>query len=286
MFKNKYTGEEVTFSCEVFPPKRNDDMYDIFRTLDEIKSVSPDYISVTYGAGGSNSKKTATIAAYIQNICEVEALAHMTAAGMTPEKLNELLDELEKKQVKNILALRGDKPRDMSEEEFAARYYKHASDLIPEIKKRGCFNVAAACYPEKHPESPDSETDIMYIKKKVNMGASSLITQLFFDNEKYYSFIEKLDKAGVNVPVHAGIMPITRANQLGTTVSLSGSSVPQKLSNLIAKYADDPESMRKAGAEYAIEQCEDLLRNGCKAIHIYCMNKSDITKEIYEAISK
>lgn len=286
MFKNKYTGEDVIFSCEVFPPKRNDDMYDIFRTLDEITDLKPDFISVTYGAGGSNSKKTATIASYIKNICEVQPLAHMTAAGMTEEKLDELLSELKRKQVDQILALRGDKPRDMSEEEFEARHYKFASDLIDDIKKKGDFKIAAACYPEIHPESVNLDDDLKFLKYKVDRGVESLISQMFFDNEKFYDFLDNLKKYDVTCPVHAGVMPITRANQLGTSVSLSGSSVPQKLSNLIAKYADDPAGMRQAGIEYAIWQCEDLLRHNVKGIHLYCMNKSDITKEIYEAISE
>ncbi|MBE5924663.1 MAG: methylenetetrahydrofolate reductase [NAD(P)H] [Lachnospiraceae bacterium] len=284
MIKNKYTGGEVEFSCEVFPPKRNDEMYDIFQTLDDISTIKPDYISVTYGAGGSNSKKTAKIAAYIQHICEVESLAHMTAVGMNKDSLKELLDELNEKGVKRILALRGDRPRTMTEEEFANRYYKYASDIIPEIKQYGSFQIYAACYPEKHPESPDLESDIKHLKAKVELGVDELITQMFFDNEKLYRFMDMLDKNGINANVHAGIMPITRVNQLGTSVSLSGSSVPTSLSNLIARHSDDPEGMKKAGIEFAVNQIEDLLKHGVGGIHLYSMNKADITKEIYEAI--
>ena len=284
MIKNKYTNEQVEFSCEVFPPKRNDEMYDIFQSLDDISSLKPDYISVTYGAGGSNSKKTAKIAAYIQHICEVESLAHMTAVGMNPESLESLLNELKTKGVKRILALRGDRPRTMSEEEYQNRYYKYASDIIPEIKKYGDFKLYAACYPEKHPESMDVESDIKYLKAKVDLGVDSLITQMFFDNEKLYRFMDQLEKSGITASVHAGIMPITRVNQLGTSVSLSGSSVPSSLSNLIAKYSDDPVGMKNAGIEFAINQIEDLLKHGVKGIHLYSMNKADVTKEIYEAI--
>lgn len=282
MIKDKYNKKTV-FSCEVFPPKRNDDIYDIFKTLDEIKLLNPDFISVTYGAGGSNSKKTATIAAYIQNICEVEALAHMTAVGLDETSLTELLDELNKKQVHNVLALRGDKPRAMTDEEFANRYYKHASDLIKVIKERSDMFIAAACYPEVHPESKSREDDISYLKLKADLGVDSFITQMFFDNDILYRFIEDIRKAGINVPVHAGIMPITKVNQLGTSVSLSGSSVPKELSNLIAKYAEDPEGMKKAGTEYAINQVSDLIKHGVEGIHIYSMNKADITTEIYNA---
>ncbi len=284
MIKNKYTNEQVEFSCEVFPPRRNDEMYDIFQTLDDISTLKPDYISVTYGAGGSNSKKTAKIAAYIQHICEVESLAHMTAVGMNPESLEALLNELKTKGVKRILALRGDRPRTMSEEEYQNRYYKYASDIIPEIKKYGDFKLYAACYPEKHPESMDVESDIRYLKAKVDLGVDGLITQMFFDNEKLYRFMDQLDKSGITASLHAGIMPITRVNQLGTSVSLSGSSVPSSLSNLIAKYSDDPEGMKQAGIEFAVNQIDDLLKHGVKGIHLYSMNKADVTKEIYEAI--
>ena len=277
-------GKKIEFSCEVFPPKRNEDMYEIYKTLDELKLLSPDFISVTYGAGGSNSKRTATIASYIENICEVQALAHVTAAGVTPEKLADLMAELKKKNVNRILALRGDKPRDMTEEQFEGRFYKHASDLIEEINKDDFFRIAAACYPEKHPEAPSVEEDIRFLKHKVDLGADDLISQMFFDNDKYYRFLERLDAAGVKAVVHAGIMPITASKQLGTSVSLSGSSVPTKLSNMIARYSDDPVSLRKAGIEYAINQVEDLLSHGVDGIHIYCMNKSDVTREIYEAV--
>ena len=277
-------GKKIEFSCEVFPPKRNEDMYEIYKTLDELKLLGPDFISVTYGAGGSNSKKTSTIASYIENICEVQALAHVTAAGVTPEKLSELMAELKKKNVNRILALRGDKPRDMTEEQFEGRFYKHASDLIEVINTDDFFRIAAACYPEKHPEAATVDDDIRYLKMKVDMGADDLISQMFFDNEKFYRFLNRLDQAGAKASVHAGIMPITAAKQLGTSVSLSGSSIPTALSNLIAKYADDPVSLKKAGIEYAIDQVEDLLNHGVDGIHIYCMNKSDVTREIYEAV--
>ncbi len=275
---------KVTFSCEVFPPKRNEDMYEIYKTLDEIKLLKPDFISVTYGAGGSNSKKTATIAAYIQNICEVEALAHMTAVGMDKHSLHELLFELKKKGIHNVLALRGDKPRTMTDEEFEQRYYRYASDLIPEIRQESDMFVAGACYPEIHPESASREEDIKFLKNKVDLGVDCLITQMFFDNSVFYKFMDEIRAAGINVPVHAGIMPITAANQLGTSVSLSGSSVPPSLSNIIAKYGSNPDDMKKAGIEYAVSQINDLKQNGVDGIHIYTMNKADITMAIYEQL--
>ncbi|MDE6025959.1 MAG: methylenetetrahydrofolate reductase [NAD(P)H] [Lachnospiraceae bacterium] len=276
---------KMGFSCEVFPPKRNDDIYEIYKTLDELKLLKPDFISVTYGAGGSNSKKTATIAAYIQNICEVEAIAHMTAVGMDDTTLRALLFELKKKGINNVLALRGDKPKTMSDEEFENRQYRYASDLICEIKKQGNdMFIAAACYPEIHPESASREEDIEHLKYKVEQGAGCLISQMFFENSVYYSFLEDIRKAGIDVPVLAGIMPITTAKQLGTSVQLSGSSVPNELSSMIAKYGGDPDDMKKAGIDYAVRQIEDLKKNGVDGVHLYTMNKADVTMAIFEAL--
>jgi len=203
---------------------------------------------------------------------------------MTEEKLSEMLAELKKKSVDRILVLRGDRPRSMSEEEFSNRHYKYASSIIPAIKEVGGFRLYGACYPEKHPESKNVEEDLMYLKQKVDMGIDELITQMFFDNEKFYRFMDEAYKVGITVPIHAGIMPITKVNQLGTSVSLSGSSVPTKLSNMIAKYSEDPVGMKKAGIEYAVHQIEDLMKRGVSGIHLYSMNKADVTKEIYEAV--
>ena len=281
MLKDVYK-EKVVFSCEVFPPKRNDDIYEIYKTLDELKNLKPDFISCTYGAGGSNSKKTATIAAYIQNVCDVEAIAHMTAVGLDDSSLSEFLFELNKKGIYNVLALRGDQPKTMSDEEFNKRHYRYASDLIAEIKKNEKMFIAAACYPEVHPESSNQDEDIRMLKKKVDTGVNCLITQMFFDNEVFYSFRDKLRKSDINIPISAGIMPITASKQLGTTVKLSGSSVPTALSSIIAKYGDNPEDMRKAGIEYAINQIINLKQNGVDGIHLYTMNKADITREIHK----
>jgi methylenetetrahydrofolate reductase (NADPH) len=277
-----FTKRDISFSCEVFPPKRNEDMYEIYKTLDDIKSLKPDYISVTYGAGGSNSKKTATIAAYIQNVCDVEAIAHMTAVGMDEEKLNGLLFELKKKGIRNVLALRGDKPKTMSDEEFENRHYRYAEDIIKEIRRDKDMRIFGACYPEVHPQSASVEDDMKYLKQKVDSGVDCLITQMFFDNQKFYDFMDRCEKTGINVPVHAGIMPITRGNQLGTSVSLSGSSVPKALSDMIEKYGDYPDDMKKAGIDYAVRQVEDLIKNNVDGVHIYSMNKADVTMEIYE----
>lgn len=286
MIKDIFQTGKTVLSCEVFPPKRNDDMYTIFKTLDEIQSYHPDFISVTYGAGGSTSKKTATIAAYIQNICEIEALAHLTSVAMDEPFLRQMVQELNAKGVHNVLALRGDQPRDMSDEDFRNRHFKHASDIIPIIQDAADSDIciAAACYPEKHPESATVEEDLTYLKKKTDTGISFLITQMFFDNEKFLRFREQAKAHGIDTPISAGIMPITSPKQIGTSVQLSGSSVPTELSNLLAKYGDNPDDMRKAGIEYAVRQINHLIDEQVDGIHLYTMNKADVTKEIFEQI--
>lgn len=286
MIKDKFHLNHPVISCEVFPPKRNDDMYTIFKTLDEIQPFQPDFISVTYGAGGSTSKKTATIAAYIQNICEIDALAHLTSVAMDEAFLRQMVAALQSKGVHNILALRGDQPRDMSDEAFQNRHFKHASDIIPLIRDAADSEtcIAAACYPEKHPESTTLDDDLFYLKKKADMGVDFFVTQMFFDNHNFLTFREQAKKYGIHVPISAGIMPITSAKQIGTSIQLSGSSVPTELSNLLAKYGDSPTDMRKAGVDYAIRQIQELLQEDVDGIHLYTMNKSDITQEIFSQI--
>jgi len=285
MITDIFNQGKTVFSFEVFPPKKNEEIYDLYKTLDTLKTLNPDFISVTYGAGGSNSKKTATIASYIKNICEIEPIAHMTAVAMDETFLLQLLDELREKSIANILALRGDRPKDMSDEDYENRSFRYAEDIIRMIRKQSeDICIAAACYPEIHPESMSRQTDLQYLKQKIDTGVNFLITQMFFDNTKFYEFREEAHQYGIDIPISTGIMPITSARQLGTSVSLSGTSVPQALSNLVAKYADKPEDMRKAGIEYATKQIEDLIANGVDGIHLYTMNKAatacEITKNI------
>lgn len=287
MIKDIFNQGRTVFSFEVFPPKKNEEIYDLYKTLDTLKDLKPDFISVTYGAGGSNSKKTATIASYIKNICEIEAIAHMTAVAMDEKFLTELLSDLKEKRISNVLALRGDRPKDMSDEDYNNRIFLYAEDIIRIIRQSSDnLCVAAACYPEMHPESSSQQMDLQYLKQKVDTGVNFLITQMFFDNSKFYAFRDEARKYGIDVPITTGIMPITSAKQLGTSVSLSGTSVPQALSNLVAKYADKPEDMRKAGIEYATKQIEDLIANGVDGIHLYTMNKAATACEIIGNLSK
>jgi len=273
-----------TLSFEVFPPKKDGEFDAAFEVLDTLGTLSPDFISVTYGAGGSRSGKTVEIASYIQNKLGIDAVAHMTCVGSKRENLLKVSEALQENGVNHVLALRGDRPKDMSEEQFASRDFDHASDLMLFLKENTSLQLSGACYPEKHFESFSMESDLNNLKKKQEAGAKFLISQMFFDNDFYYTFLEKAAKKGITLPVCAGIMPITSAKQLGTTITLSGSSVPKALSDLIATYGENPEDMRKAGIDYAIRQIRDLQENGVNDIHLYTMNKPKMAAEIANSI--
>lgn len=280
MFKHKRT-----LSLEVFPPKKDAEFEAAFQVLDSLGKLEPDFISVTYGAGGSRSAKTIEIASYIQNTLEIDAVAHMTCVGNKKEDLLQVYDALLEANVNHVLALRGDRPKDMSDEQFDSRDFAHASDMMEYLKENApLLHLAGACYPEKHYESFSMESDLNHLKQKQEAGAEFFISQMFFDNDFYYSFLDKADKKGITLPICAGIMPITSANQIGTTVTLSGSSVPKALTDLIAKYGENKEDMRKAGIDYAIRQIRDLQENGVNNIHLYTMNRTKTAREIIEAI--
>lgn len=276
--------QKNTLSFEIFPPKKDGEFESAFRVLDSLGNLKPDFISVTYGAGGSRSGKTIEIASYIQNKLKINAMAHITCVGSKKEDILRVSAALREHNINYVLALRGDRPREMSDEQFDSRDFAHASDMMRFLKENTQLHIAGACYPEKHFEAFSMESDLNHLLKKQEAGAEFLVSQLFFDNDYYYSFLEKADKKGITIPISAGIMPITTANQLGTTVSLSGSSVPKALADLIARYGDSREDMRKAGIDYAIRQIRDLQENGVKHIHIYTMNKPKMAGEIVSAI--
>lgn len=279
MFENKRT-----VSFEVFPPKKDGEFDAAFDVLRAMGELSPDFISVTYGAGGSRAGKTVEIASYIQNTLGIDSMAHLTCIGSRKEQLLQVCDALKENGVNHVLALRGDRPKDMSDEQFAARDFSHASDMMTFLKENTDFHIAGACYPEKHFEAFSMEADLNNLKKKQEAGAEFLISQLFFDNDFYYDFLERAAKKGITVPICAGIMPITSAKQIGTTITLAGSSVPKAFADLIASYGENPEDMRKAGIDYAIRQIRDLQENGVNDIHIYTMNKPKTAKEIVDNI--
>lgn len=273
-----------TLSFEVFPPKKDGDFESAFQVMDALGKLSPDFISVTYGAGGSRAGKTIEIASYIQNTLGIDTMAHMTCVGSRKDNLLQIAESLKEHKIHYVLALRGDRPKDMSDEQFNSRDFAHASDMMKFLKASTDLHIAGACYPEKHYESFSMESDLNNLKKKQDAGAEFLISQLFFDNDYYYSFLEKAERKGITIPICAGIMPITSTTQIGTTVTLSGSSIPKALSDLIATYGGNKEDMRKAGIDYAIRQIRDLQENGVNDIHIYAMNKPKTTREIVSAI--
>lgn len=276
---------KVQISMEIFPPKKDSEFSSAFRVAKELADISPDFISVTYGAGGSRSKSTIEIASYIQNELRIPAMAHLTCVGSTKEDIRRLCGEFKQQGISNVLALRGDRPKDMSDEQYAGREFTYASNLVDFLKEQTDLEIWGACYPEKHFESFSKETDLMHMKEKQDKGVTQFITQMFFDNDFFYEFRDKAARKGITAPIHTGIMPITSAGQIGRSIALSGSSVPKALSDIIAAHGDDPEDMYKAGIDYAIRQCNDLLQNGVDGIHIYTMNKPDVAKQIVKALA-
>lgn len=283
MIKDLFHKNRPVYSLEVFPPKKDTDVSVIYDALDQFKELHPNFISVTYGAGGTTSENTFAIASYIQNQCGIEALTHLTCAAI-PDKLflTNFLTNLYRNGIRNILGLRGDQPRGMSDEQFAARYYKHASDLIQDIKTSFPFSVAGACYPEVHQEASSLEEDIANLKIKVDTGVDFLITQLFYDNDTFFRFVDRARKAGITVPILPGLMPVTSAGQVKNIIELSGTKVPDSLMSQIETYKDSPEDLKKAGLEFTKKQMEQLLEHGVDGIHLYSMNKVEIAKFILE----
>ena len=275
--------KKPVLSFEVFPPKPDVPIESIYETLEALKDLRPDFISVTYGAGGSvPGASTAEICETIQNRHGIPSIAHLPCINETKESVLQKLDVFREKGVMNILALRGDRnPAVEPKNDF-----RYASDLIAFLREHGDFDIAAACYPEGHPEAQDLETDIMHLKDKVDAGASHLISQLFYHNPDFFAFLEKTAKAGISVPVEAGIMPVTSKKSIERMVSLCGASIPKRLAKLMARYSDDPASLKAAGLEYAIMQIIELLENGADGIHIYTMNNPDVARYIMEQIAE
>ncbi|MGM9631546.1 MAG: methylenetetrahydrofolate reductase [NAD(P)H] [Eubacteriales bacterium] len=269
-------GDKKSLSFEVFPPKKSDKYESVLGAVKEIASLSPSYMSVTYGAGGGTSEYTAKIAREVRE-CGITSLAHLSCISSNKKEVKEQLTKLSSLGIENILALRGDIPSGFDRSHLDFHY---AYELIDEIKKHGDFCIGGACYPECHPESESREKDIEYLKMKVEHGCSFLTTQMFFDNGVFFDFSEKLYKAGIFVPVVPGIMPITSVSQIERTVAMSGSFLPDKFLKTVEKYQHDPVSFKSAGIEYATEQAFELYSQGVGAVHIYSMNKYDVAKQI------
>lgn len=270
-------------SFEIFPPKRTAPVDTIYSTLDKLKNLNPDFISVTYGAGGSeNCKATLNIASAIKNKYQIESAAHLPCIGLKKEEVKRQLADFKAAGIENILALRGDLP----DGPVPKGDFKHASDLIAFIAENSDFNVIAACYPEGHMESKDVLSDIRHLKSKTDAGAEHLITQLFFDNDYFYRFRERCVLAGIQVPIEAGIMPVVNKKQIESMVSLCGVDLPKKFIAMMEKYEDSPEAMCDAGIAYAVDQIVDLISQGVDGIHLYTMNRPYIAEKIYEAVHR
>lgn len=278
--KNMFDRGTV-YSFEVFPPKRDSSIETIYTTLEELKGLSPDFISVTFGAGGSaNNNKSIEIAKKIKEDYGVESAIHLPCINYSKDEIVNILGQLIDNKITNILALRGDINPDIPPK----KDFKYASELIEFIKKYGDFDIAGACYPEGHMETENIVQDVLNLRKKVDAGAEHLISQLFFDNNYFYSFLERTQIAGIDVPIEAGIMPVTNKKQIERMVSMCGASLPPKFTKMIQRYEHSPEALRDAGIAYAIDQIVDLVSNNVDGIHLYTMNNAYVARRISEAV--
>ncbi|NLN49046.1 MAG: methylenetetrahydrofolate reductase [NAD(P)H] [Clostridiales bacterium] len=271
-------------SLEIFPPKPESPVETILDTIDALSDLKPDFISVTYGAGGSSKSHTIEIANLIKNKYNVEALAHLTCINSKKSDIDRVLGELKGYDVDNVLALRGDLPQDGSFDFTAKRDFGYAKDLVNYIKEKNDFCIAGACYPEGHIENSDIISDLHNLKCKVDTGVDFLITQLFFDNNLFYNFKEKVDLLGIDIPISAGIMPVINKKQIERITKLCGASIPLKFRRIMDKYEYNPEALKDAGVAYATEQIIDLLSFGIDGIHLYSMNRPDIARGIFNQI--
>ena len=271
---------ERLLSFEVFPPKTDAAFDSIKEATEKIASLSPAFMSVTYGAGGGTSRYTLEIAKNIEERYSVPTLAHLTCVSSTRETVRARIAEMRSMGIENVMALRGDIPAEMQGTDRSTWHYRHAVELVRELSDAGDFCIGGACYPEMHPESKSREEDISYLKEKADAGCSFLTTQMFFDNSLFYSFLERAKAAGIDIPIIPGVMPITSKNQVERIIFLSGSHLPKELLSLIEKYGDDAISMRNAGVEYATEQIEDMYKNGVNYAHVYSMNKPEVAEAI------
>lgn len=277
ILKNK----RVTLSFEVFPPKTVDAVPTALAAAEAIAALHPDFMSVTYGAGGGTSDFTVHIASAVKKTYGVEVMPHLTCLSSTKEKVTETLQDYKEAGFETIMALRGDVPADGTRKND----FEHATDLMRQIKSfDSSMALGGACYPEGHPESPSLATDIENIRRKVDAGAQFLSTQMFFDNSLFYSYLNRLHAAGINVPVLAGIMPITNKRILTRSLAMSGSAVPARYIAMVDAYGDSPEAMKQAGIAYATEQILDLYANGVRNVHVFAMNKPDVAKAVFENI--
>lgn len=277
--KEIFHKRNLVFSFEVFPPKNNSPVKSIYKALNELSELEPDFISVTYGAGGSLiNNKTTEIPSLIKNVYNIEPLAHLTCISSKKDDIDKITERLELEDVSNILALRGDDNGDSRKD------FNYASELISYIEKKKKFNIISACYPEGHIENKSIDIEIDNMKRKIDSGTSSFISQLFFDNNIYYDFLDKINKNGIKTPIQAGIMPVINKRQIERITELCGAKIPHKFSKIMNKYEYSPEALKEAGIAYAVEQIIDLASSGAQGIHLYTMNNPYVAKRIKENI--
>lgn len=284
MYIRDLFNRKPVISLEVFPPKPDAPLDNVLKVIEEVQDLKPDFISVTYGAGGNSRAYTVEIADIVKNRYNIEALAHLTCVGSTKEDILNLAKQLKNKNIKNILALRGDLPQNQDKNIPTIVDYQYAQDLINELKPAGDFCLGAACYPEGHLESQSLNQDIKNLKAKVDSGADFLITQLFFNNKVFYDFLEKIDILGISCPISAGIMPVINKNQIERITNLCGATLTPKFKKILEKYEHKPEALKEAGVFYATEQIIDLLANGVDGVHLYGMNRPEVVKQIFTNI--
>ena len=276
--------DRVNISFEVFPPKTDDTFDKVLEATDEIAKLKPSFISVTYGAGGGTSKNTVKIASHIKNDLGVNSIAHLTCVSSTKDEVHRVVEDIKANGIQNILALRGDIPKDAA---FPMPgHYKYACELIEDIKTRGDFCIGAACYPEGHVETEHKADDIAHLKQKVDSGVDFLTSQMFFDNSIFYNFLYRIREKGITVPVLPGIMPVTNGKQMARICKLSGTVLPQRFHAIVDRFGDDPKAMQQAGIAYATDQVIDLIANGVNNIHIYSMNKPEVAAAIMANLSE
>ncbi|MBP3378566.1 MAG: methylenetetrahydrofolate reductase [NAD(P)H] [Clostridia bacterium] len=281
-----FEENKLSLSFEVFPPKTDTAFESVKTATEEIAKLRPSFMSVTYGAGGGTSKYTLDIAKNIKEQYGVPTLAHLTCVSSTRETVRERIEDMKAAGIQNVMALRGDLTPELQNSDRSGWCYKHAVDLIHDIKESGAdFCIGGACYPEIHPESSNQAEDIKYLKEKVDAGCSFLTTQMFFDNNLLYNFLYKIREAGITVPIIPGIMPITNGNQVERAIKLSGSFMPQRFKSLVDKFGTSPAAMKQAGIAYATDQIIDLYANGIKNVHVYSMNKPDVAEKIQANLS-
>ncbi|WP_457622928.1 methylenetetrahydrofolate reductase [NAD(P)H] [Persephonella sp.] len=278
---------DKSISFEFFPPKTPEGEDQLFKTIKDLEKLNPTFVSVTYGAGGSTRERTIRVVKRIHENCNLTVMAHLTCIGHSKEEINRILTGYKNIGIENILALRGDIPENMEgQSPFVDNGFRYASELVSHIRKEfnDYFSIGVAAYPEGHPESPSLEKDIYYFKKKVDAGAEFAITQMFFNNDFFYRYMDLLQKEGINIPIIPGIMPITNFRQIEKFAKMCGASIPKDLITKLEKAEKNPEDVYKIGIEFAVSQCEDLLKNGVKGLHFYTLNKSLATVEIYNRI--